>query len=46
MDLILVDNRIAEITKKHNDFAWRLKFKDNNEIVNIFYHKEENWYCI
>lgn len=46
MDLIFIDNRIAEITKKHSEFSWRLKFKDNNEIVNVFYHKEEKWCLI
>ncbi len=46
MNLILIDNRIAEITKKYNEFVWRLKFKDNNEIINVFYQLEENWNCI
>lgn len=40
---ILVDSRVASVIHKHNDYAWRLKFKDNNEIVNVFYHQENNW---
>ena len=38
--MILIENRIAQITLKYNDFVWQLKFLDNNEIVNIFYSLE------
>jgi hypothetical protein len=43
MALIIVDQRIALVTKVYNDYAWQLKFLDNHDIVNVFYHQEEQW---
>ena len=43
--LIVVHDRIAEVVKKWNDEVWRLRFKDNGEIVNVFYALSEDWHC-
>ncbi len=43
--LILVHERIAKVVKKWNNECWRLKFVDNNEIVNVFYPLSEDWHC-
>ena len=43
MALIIVNQRIALIQKVYNDYAWRLEFLDNRDIVNVFYHQEEQW---
>jgi hypothetical protein len=45
--MIVVNGRVAVITKIYNNYAWRLRFNDNGEIVNIFYHQESPWaYCL
>lgn len=43
--LIIVYERIAKVVKKWNNECWRLKFIDNNEIVNVFYPLSEDWHC-
>jgi hypothetical protein len=43
---IKVHERIAKVVKKWNNECWRLKFEDNNEIVNVFYPLSEDWHCI
>tara|TARA_R100001086_G_scaffold242559_1_gene170348 strand:- start:173 stop:394 length:222 start_codon:yes stop_codon:yes gene_type:complete len=43
--LIVVHERIAKVVKKWNNECWRLKFTDNNEIVNVFYPLSEDWHC-
>ena len=40
---IRVDNRIAEVTKMYNSNVCQLKFKDNSEIINVFYLLDEKW---
>jgi len=40
---ILVENREAKVVKKWNDYCWQIKFKDNNEVIVFFYHKEQNY---
>lgn len=41
LNMININNRTAQIIKKYTNNVWRIKFIDNNEIVNIFYSKEE-----
>lgn len=40
---IKVDDRIALITRKYNNDVWKLKFVDNNEVVNVFYSLDHKW---
>ena len=40
---ITIHNRIAEVVKVINDYAWQLRFIDNGEFVNVFYHNEEEF---
>lgn len=42
---IKVHERIAKVVKKWNNECWRLKFVDNNEIINVFYPLSEDWHC-
>lgn len=41
--MININNRTAKIIKKYTNDIWRIKFIDNNEIINIFYSKEETF---
>lgn len=41
--MIEVNGREAKITRIWNDYAWRLQFTDTNEIVNVFYWREEEF---
>jgi hypothetical protein len=40
---IELEGRKARIIKVYNDYAWRLQFTDNAEIINVFYYREENF---
>lgn len=40
---IELEGRKAWIIKVYNDYAWRLQFTDNAEIINVFYYREENF---
>lgn len=43
LNMININNRTAKIIKKYTNDIWRIKFIDNNEIINIFYSKEETF---
>ena len=46
-DYILVDDKLACVTKKWNNYCWRLMFVCSCEVVNHFYPlSEENWFTI
>lgn len=44
--MIEVNGRQATVTKVWNEYAWRLQFYDNQEIVNVFYWQEEKFKLI
>lgn len=40
--MIVAENTLFKVVKKHNDFVWRLK-SENGEIVNVFYALSQSW---
>jgi hypothetical protein len=40
--MIEINGRIAKIIRRYNNNVWRLKFTDNQEIVNVFYANEHD----